>query len=259
MKVEICGNISHLNYEPKRYEINEDNDKFVLVPSVGVGVPVRIKCENRHTEDIIFYKENKEVHERLKSGEARTLIFNSRVNYRVEKIPLLERITIINLMDDINYWSRTYDIDVNNMSLEELKRAAVALEGGEKVMTLGGIRQQLDPTHGIHYTRINETAFLSNKTSIEVTAFDRGAADQRRWFATDCSLAIYPKDRRGWENNNHKKYDASKVLPLPDDSKLLCEYGISASGYLVFGWKSGPRAQWGYEWYDYVFSLAVPR
>lgn len=150
-------------------------------------------------------------------------------------------------------------MDTLSTSTETLTYAFLSSVNGDKVLTLGGVRQELDKTHGIHYTSISSLAFLNDKTSAAAAKPFSSAMD-KVYFATACSLVANPSQRQGWSNNNNGKvFNDGHVTPMPLGDKSLATFGVGVHGYIVAQWESGPRSQWSIDWASVLIGIVFSR
>lgn len=185
----------------------------------------------------------------LKPDETKQLAFKVSQEYTVTFKKTHQSLRVINTMDTINYWEDTIDINTEALTVRQLVDVLLAKQNGEKVLTLGGLRQAVDSNYGIHFTQISSLAFLTDRPSKASLEFKHSR--EHSWFAEACWLAVHPGGRAGWSNNNGgKKYDDSHVVPLPIGDKKLSEYGVGEHGYLVTAWQSGPRQSISIDWAD---------
>ncbi|QBF26556.1 hypothetical protein EXN22_12940 [Pseudomonas tructae] len=233
-----------------------DNMRPEHAPAVGA---ITMTCRNGNASGtIVFYMANGGKLEALAAGEVKQLTFNVGEEYVLDFSGLWEPLTVINLFDDMNYWTSKVHVDLNTTSVSAFSTALLAAEANDKVLTLGGVRQALDETHGIHLTSIGIMAFLNDKTSADAAKEETDAP--RRWFATACSLALYPKQRPGWlANNPGKTFTDEHIKILLFNGKSLASNDVSSKGYIVAGWLSGPRPQWAPDWKSMLVDILFAR
>ncbi|MEN5199938.1 hypothetical protein ABE525_12000 [Pseudomonas wadenswilerensis] len=209
--------------------------------------------------DIVFWSEDGSEYQRITSGESKDFSFQVGVEYEVEFLSVLTDLTVINLMDDVNYWVTQLEVDTLSTSTEALTYALMSSMNGDKILTLGGVRQESDETHGIHYTSIGALAFLNDKTSAAAAKPFSSAMD-KVYFATACSLAVTPSQRQGWSNNNNGNvFNDSHVTPMPLGNESLATFGVGSHGYIVAQWDSDPRPQWSVDWTSVLIDIMFSR